>query len=180
MLYLVLSKRVHGYNQDLYKHPSLAAFQGICPGQIPVTSCWKSTGMLCFLFFFNTCKQSLFRYLPKVIRYRLSRLRYAFSAWVNSGIFGWISDTSIWYWIMNEFLRACHSNAVLASCSGGGEGWYSGGVAVLGEQDTDTFRWQRSRRELLCRWRSVNLEEMVNTGSGWRQRRGALCRHFPW
>lgn len=42
---------------------------------------------------------------------------------------------------MNEFLHVCGSNAVLTSCSGGGEGRYSGSVAVLRGQDTGTFWW---------------------------------------
>lgn len=52
---------------------------------------------------------------------------------------------------MNELLHVCASNAVLTSCSGGGEGRYSGSVVVLRGQDTGTFRWQWSKRELLCR-----------------------------
>lgn len=50
MLYLVLSRGIHGYRRNLYKHHSLAAFQGICLRQIPVANCWKSTGMLYFFF----------------------------------------------------------------------------------------------------------------------------------
>lgn len=50
MFPLVLSKCIRGYRQDLSKHPILAAFQGICPGQVPVTSCRKSIGVLVWWF----------------------------------------------------------------------------------------------------------------------------------